>query len=283
MADPVLTLVLIVCFFAAAGAARWFKTLDGDFARAAATPAAVGIACGIVLCFIEHPIVIGVLLTIGAVYVRHIGHESEPVNGMLLGSLIGAAAALPPAIAGADAPRIYTQCVVAAAIAGFGITFAAFHVADRSRQLALDAVTAAVAVGSAYVPYPARRAAIAVTVAVPLIAVAAVFKQWRSVRAELSHEASLGFMDDGDVRTTAHPIRRFGRGGWVDAAAHRQFVRLSNRIALRKRQQRNRPDEIARLYQLEIIKLRMQVQRMTEIDRHARGHGRIDDGMRHEA
>ena len=104
----------------------------------------------------------------------------------------------------------------------------------------------------------------------PLLAVAAVFKQWRSVRAELSHEASLGFMDDVDVRPTAHPIRRLGRGGWFNAAAHREFVRLSNKIALRKRQQRNRPDEIARLYQLEIIKLRMQVQEMTKIDRDAR-------------
>jgi len=61
--------------------------------------------------------------------------------------------------------------------------------------------------------------------------------------------------------------------------AHREFVRLSNKIALRKRQQRNRPEEIARLYQLEIIKLRMQVQEMTKIDRDAR---RIE-GMRHEA
>jgi len=43
-------------------------------------------------------------------------------------------------------------------------------------------------------------------------------------------------------------------------------VRIANRIALRKRQQRNRPDEMARLYQLEIIKLRMQLQQMARID-----------------
>jgi len=282
MADPVLTLVLIVCFFAAVGMARWFKTLDADFPRAAVRPAAVGAACGIVLCFIEHPIVIGVLMTIAAVYVRHIGDESEPTDGMLLGTLTGAAAALPAAIAGGNSLRLFAQCVIASSIAGYGITFAAFHVADRTRQLVFDAVTMVVAVATAYIPLPARRTAVAVTVAVPLIAVLTVFKQWRSVRAELSHEASLGFMDDADVRITAHPIRRFGRGGWIDAAAHREFVRLSNKIALRKRQQRNRPEEIARLYQLEIIKLRMQVQQMTEIDRHSREHGKIDDARSNE-
>lgn len=270
MTDPVLTFVLIISFFIAAAAARWFKTLDADFARAAATPAVAGIVCGVILCWKSNAIIVGILMTIAALYVRHIGHEVEPINGMLVGSLIGAAAALPPAIVSGDALHLYAQCVLAAAIAGFGITFAALHVADPARQIALDAVTLAIAIAAGYIPIAARREAIGVTIAVPLIAVAAVFKQWRSVRGELSHEASLGFMDDADVRITAHPLLRLGSGGWLDAAAHREFVRLSNKIALRKRQQRNRPDEIARLYQLEIIKLRMQVQEMTKIDRDAR-------------
>ncbi|HEX2120988.1 MAG TPA: hypothetical protein VHL59_05030, partial [Thermoanaerobaculia bacterium] len=48
---------------------------------------------------------------------------------------------------------------------------------------------------------------------------------------------------------------------------HREFVRIAHRIALRKRQQRGRTEEVARLYQLEVIKLRMQLQDMTRIDR----------------
>jgi len=264
VSDQVLVFVLIPCLFAAVGLARWFRTLDGNFAGAAATPAITGVVCAAVLFFIKNPIVIGVLMTIAAIYVRHIGDESDAINGMLLGALIGGAASI------GEGPRLYAQCVMASSIAGYGITFAAFHVADRARQLALDAVTAAIAIGSAYLPLPARDAAFGATVAAPLIAILAVFKQWRSVRAEMSHEASLGFMDDADVRVTAHPLLRLGSGGWIDAAAHREFVRLSNKIALRKRQQRDRPDEIARLYQLEIIKLRMQVQEMTKIDRDAR-------------
>ena len=105
-----------------------------------------------------------------------------------------------------------------------------------------------------------------------------MFGQWSDVRAELSHEASLGFIDNADVRRTAHPLLRFGRGGWSDARAHREFVRLANRVALRKRQQRGRSEEAARLYQLEIIKLRMQMQEMSNINRAARKHGQSARG-----
>ena len=165
----------------------------------------------------------------------------------------------------------FATCVIAGAVAGYGITFAAFHVADKVKQLVLDVVTAAVAIGAAYIPIAAGRAhqmtiAIATAAVVPVLGIATVFKQWPDIRAELRHEASLGFIDDADVRSTAHPLLRLGRAGWNDPGAHRQFVRIANRIALRKRQQRNRPDEMARLYQLEIIKLRMEMREMSRVD-----------------
>src|SRR5437763_1573425 len=78
--------------------------------------------------------------------------------------------------------------------------------------------------------------------AVPLFILIIVFHQWADIRAELRHEASLGFMTDADVRPTAHPLLRLGSGGWADKHAHREFVRLANKIALRKRQQRDRTD-----------------------------------------
>ncbi|MGZ8867904.1 MAG: hypothetical protein ACXW2P_06135, partial [Thermoanaerobaculia bacterium] len=76
-------------------------------------------------------------------------------------------------------------------------------------------------------------------------------------------------IDDKDVRATAHPLLRLGRGAWKNAGAHREFVRIANRIALRKRQQRHRSDDMARLYQLEVMKLRMQLQDMTRLERAA--------------
>src|SRR5436305_1757660 len=121
----------------------------------------------------------------------------------------------------------------------------------------------------------------------PLIVVIAVFRQWPDARAELGHESSLGFLSDRDVRTAAHPLLRLGRGGWADRRAHREFVRLANRIALRKRQQRDRTEDESRIYQLEIIKLRMQIQEMSRIDRAVRnaaaGEEGSSDTMTHDA
>jgi len=276
MSDPVVALILIGWMFVAVAAVRFFKTLDSDFWQAAATPVFAGAAGGVLVRFINvgaatRPVVAGIVLTVAGLYARLTGEESEPVEGMLLGALSGAAAALPLVINTDWEIEAFAMCVVAGAVAGYGITFAAFHVADKIKQLALDAVTAAIAIGAAYVPAVAGHAhqdAVAISIAaiIPILGIAAVFKQWPDIRAELRHEASLGFIDDDDVRATAHPLLRLGRAGWNDSGAHRQFVRIANRIALRKRQQRNRPDEMARLYQLEIIKLRMELREMSRVD-----------------
>jgi hypothetical protein len=284
MSDAVLTFVLIVLFLAAMAAARFFKIVEAGFFHAAQTPVVAGAIAGIVLLLVRdfatvQAAVCGVLMTVAAVWVRHTGNESEAADGMILGALTGAAAAIPLAFSGTGELQAFSRAVLSGTIAGYGITFAAFHVADRTRQLVIDAVTGAFAIIAASAPMliaetgvSDRSTAVAVAAAVPLAAVAVVFKQWSDVRAELAHEAALGFLSDSDVEVTAHPLKRFGSGGWIDRAAHRKFVRLASRIALRKRQQRNRADEMARLYQIEIIKLRMQLQEMTGIDREARAH-----------
>ena len=271
MTDPVLTLVLIVGVFVALLAVRFFKTLDPGVWDVWPTPVVAGIVSGVVLRFTSAaPVAIGILLTLAALYERLTGHESEPIDGMLLGAASGAAAAVPLVIQ-SDAPcRMLAECLVAGAVTGFGTTFAAFQVTDKFRRAIIDVITAIAAVGLAYAAYfirDDRATVIAVVIAIPLIAFVTVFQQWADVRAELGHEASLGFIKDSDVRRTAHPLLRLGSGGWADRKAHREFVRLANKIALRKRQQRSRPDEIARLYQVEIIKLRMQIQEMSKIDR----------------
>jgi hypothetical protein len=123
-----------------------------------------------------------------------------------------------------------------------------------------------------------RQIAIAVAAAVPLLSLGSVLLGWKRVRQELEDECALGFIDASDVKRTAHPLLRFGRGGWSDAGAHREFVRTANRIALRKRQQRGRRGEVARLYQLEIIKLRMHLQDMQQIGRARRAESANTDG-----
>ena len=272
MTDPVLALVLIVAALAGLLVVRFFKTLDSNL-DIWMTPLIAGVASGVVvrLTGISAPYTIAIVLTLAVLYVRLTGgHESEPIDGMLLGAACGATAAIALVIHSETECRVLAECLLAGAVAGYGTTFAAFHVTDRTRQILIDVATAVAAIGVAYIPHLVRddrATAIASVILVPLIAIVTVFKQWPDVRAELSHEAALGFVKDADVRRTAHPLLRLGSGGWADRRAHREFVRLANKIALRKRQQRNRPDDIARLYQVEIIKLRMQIQEMSRIDR----------------
>jgi hypothetical protein len=271
MTDPVLAFVLIASFLAALAAAAYFKNLDSAHGREARNPLIAGVLAGALISFFTNPVAIGIILTLVALYMRLTGSESEPSDGMILGAMTGAVAAVPLAFRGEHELLRFAQCVLASAVAGYGITFGLTHVREKTRQLAVDAITMAIAIAVAWLvallPLPERRIAIAVAAIVPLVAVLTVFRQWPAIRAELRHEAAIGVIDDEDVRTTAHPILRLGRGSWHDRGAHREFVRIANRIALRKRQQRGRPEEIARLYQLEVIKLRMQLQDMTRIDR----------------
>lgn len=277
MSDPVLVFVLITTFIPALAAVAYFKTLDSALGSDARVPMIAGVIAGIVIWKLDHPVAIGVILTFAALYVRLTGRESEPSDGMTLGALMGAAAAIPLAFQGDDELLRFTQCVLAGAVAGYGITFGLTHVRDKRKQIAIDALTMLIAIGTAWAaavaPLRGRVMAMAAAAAIPLLVVATVFKQWPAVRAELLHEAALGVIDDSDVRPTAHPFLRLGRGGWYDRAAHREFVRIATRIALRKRQQRARDEELARIYQLEVIKLRMQLQDMSRIDRAMRKAG----------
>ena len=277
-------IVLIVCFFLATIAAYWFKTLESGLSRDAEVAMIAGLIAGVLIRLtVGHAplfLAAGIVLTVSALYVRLTGRESEPADGMILGAMTGAAAAIPLAFGADDSLVRFAQCILTGAVTGYGITFGLTHVRDRSRQAGVDAITGVLAIGVAVVPHLAVRngapplyVAVASAALLPVLVIATVFRQWPQIRAELRHEAALGVIDDEDVRRTAHPLLRLGRGRWHDAGAHREFVRIANKIALRKRQQRHRPEDVARLYQLEVIKLRMDLQEMSRIDRMMRAQG----------
>jgi hypothetical protein len=287
MTDPVLCIVVYAVFLAAMAAAHFFKTLDNDLGTAWRTAFAAGLVIAVLLLVVRalYPAVGSIALTLAALYVRHTGRETEAVDGMIVGSVMGATAAVPFVLTSIHAASIIAALMLAGGVAGYGITFAVFHVADKRRQIVFDIATAVIAIIVAWLPSLAVRYGIrehdvllTVAAAMPLIVIVATFRQWADLRAELRHESSLGFLSDRDVRTAAHPLLRLGRGGWADRRAHREFVRLANRIALRKRHLRNRTGDEARIYQLEIIKLRMQIQEMSHIDLAVRNAGAGEEG-----
>ena len=91
MTDPVLALVLIVAALAGLLVVRFFKTLGSNL-DIWMTPLIAGVASGVVvrLIGISAPYTIAIVLTLAVLYVRLTGgHESEPIDGMLLGAACG--------------------------------------------------------------------------------------------------------------------------------------------------------------------------------------------------
>ena len=165
MSDPVLALILIPALFTILAAASWFQTLDTRFVREAGVPLLAGAAAGVALRFsdrlpIPHAVAAGLLLTATALYVRLTGEESEPSDGMLLGAAAGAAAGA--LFLGGDEPLLrIPECVLAGAVAGYGITLGVTHSRNRLRQLAIDVLTALAATATAAAPGFAVRNGIA--------------------------------------------------------------------------------------------------------------------------
>src|SRR5258708_1649307 len=159
MSDPVLCIVVCAVFLAAMAAAHFFKTLDNDLGTAWRTALAIGGAVAFVLFLVRaiYPIIGGIALTLAALYVRHTGRETEAIDGMLVGSVMGATAAIPFVMTSVHEAGIMASLMLAGAVAGYGVTFAVFHVADKKKQIAFDVATAAAAIVVAWLPsLPAR-------------------------------------------------------------------------------------------------------------------------------
>jgi hypothetical protein len=288
MSDATLSLVLAIVFIAVMAGVRYFKTLEARFWSWARTPLVAGVVSGLVIfrlvtfeSSILHFLVVGCVMIAAMFYVRRTGDEPEPIEGMILGAVTGAAATF-VSLGLEHELRHVSECLLAATVAGVGITFGSRYVSDLTKRIVTDVVTFAVAVLGAATPLLSERLGaaprsmtIGVAIAIPVIILIAVFHQWPQLRAELRDEASLGFFEATEVRSVTHPLLRLGRNRWVDLSARREYVRLANKLALRKRQQRGRPEEVARLHQLEIIKIRMVLQDIATVEhlqkRRARG------------
>jgi hypothetical protein len=79
-------------------------------------------------------------------------------------------------------------------------------------------------------------------------------------------EARLGFFDQSEIRRTVHPLRRLRLSVWHNRDARRRFVQLASDLAMRKHRQRAMGSGVARLYQLEIMKLRSDLREIESLE-----------------
>jgi hypothetical protein len=108
----------------------------------------------------------------------------------------------------------------------------------------------------------------------PVFAMTIFLSRRGSIALELREEARLGFLDDRDAATIAHPIRRFQLSGWHNREARRHFIRVAETLAETKILQRSMTESTARLTQLEVMRLRMRLRDIENIEQASRPQSR---------
>lgn len=109
--------------------------------------------------------------------------------------------------------------------------------------------------------------ALAIGAALPFAAMITFYLSRRGVVAlELREEAELGFLTADDATTLSHPLRRFHYGSWKNREARRKYVQVAERLAETKAMQRSMDPLSARLQQLEVLRLRMQLRQIEQVE-----------------
>ncbi|MFN2441849.1 MAG: hypothetical protein ABR517_04110 [Thermoanaerobaculia bacterium] len=249
-------------------AARYLKDLDDAIpawlVRSLLTGMGGGIAAFLIGPWLRPEltaIVPGVLVGTAVILVSRRAGEHDVFDGILTGGVVAVGFGL-PLILGAHAPlRVLIALFLSGVVSG---AVAAALIGRSTPAAATQGVTLIAALAAALagqrVPEVADPLTVVSTLAalVALTAAGSVF--WRSwaVASELREEAALGLLDTTLAARIAHPVRRMIPRG-MSAEANRKVVRLAWALALEKRRQRSLDERQARLRQLEVMKLRMQL------------------------
>lgn len=286
LSDKLLTaLAAVVTGLAFALAARWYKRLEltpASLSAAAAGGALTGVATLALQPFgnriVTDSAPLAVLLVLAS-WIQRRDADLDATDAALAGSFSGLAAAaivLPVS----DQPLLD---VVRLGVAGPVAVTAAWFAASRSTAAAWAGGAALLAGVAAFVRViPARMAgeiALAVCVGPAIAAFASVLRLRGTIRSELDEETRLGVFDAAEVGSVAHPVNRLRFGVWPDAVARRRFVQIATELAIRKRQQRRMPAEAARLYQLEILKLRMELHHVVGVHHSVQARLAVDPSL----
>ncbi|HVT03552.1 MAG TPA: hypothetical protein VHL58_09295 [Thermoanaerobaculia bacterium] len=258
--------------------ARYFRTLATDSGSWTATRIAKGLAAGVITLIaaawtgsILYPAAI--LTSLAAVWSRGDERELDLMDAALSGTVVGCGVAL-PIVMGANTDSSFVPAVIVLAIV---VSAAAHFFASTRAWVRVLVLTAGVGSGllilnaSTALPVKALPWSVGIATGItPLLTLGSVFARWPSALRELKDETRLGFFDHQEIRRTVHPIRRLSLSMWRNRDARRRFVQLSTDLAMRKHQQRTMGSGVARLYQLEIMKLRSDLREIEGVERSLR-------------
>lgn len=242
--------------------------------RGVLSGAAIAVAASIPTFFagkeLHRNLLVAVAIVISMWVIRAREVDADFTEGMLIGALAGLIGGTAGLITGKGSAAEVTAFAVAGALGGAAI-FAATLRLRRAR--AAIALVTAIALWLALEPLE-HAAGRATNPAAPIIAVVTVaaaaavatVARFPALRRELRAEASLGLLSHSDADAVTHPLKRFRQSHWRDREARRAFVRVATEIAVRKRRQRRMDSATARLYQLEVLKLRMELQEIQQVE-----------------
>lgn len=285
LSDELLTaLAAVVTGLVLAFAARWYKRLEltpASLGAAAAGGALTGVATLALQPFgnriVTDSAPLAVLLVLAS-WIQRRDADLDATDAALAGSFSGLAAAA-IVLPASDQPL---HDLVRLGAAGPIAVTAAWFAVSRSKTAAWAGGVVLLAALAAFAreipPRMAGAVALAVCIGPAIAAVASVLRLRGTIATELDEETRLGVFDAAEVVSVAHPIRRLRFGVWPDAVARRRFVQIATELAIRKRQQRRMSAEAARLYQLEILKLRMELQNVVGVHHSVQARLAVDLG-----
>lgn len=294
--QPLSSSATLVCAsFVLTAIALLFRDLSIDWEHFTVRPLLTGATSGLALAAAVHfggpdllTAVAGCMLTLAALHFARNSLTGEPVDSIGTGTIMAIGSALPLLVLGALTPTIAAALLLVAPAAL--IPAARSYRTTQPARVGLQFGALAASSAAAFVPRSIEHlgardlhVAIAVGLIAPVSIAATVFSRWPSLLNELTDEARLGLFPAGSIARVAHPLRRFSRRGWKEKEAARHFVTVATRLAVRKHQQRSMPPDAARLYQLEILKLRMELKNILNVEQSfathaARREGSLEDG-----
>lgn len=207
------------------------------------------------------------ILVAGCILLRWRNVDEDFVEGTIAGVVAGAFAAA--IIGDRVSPGDPAAAVMHGALAGLGTHLVLFRYRVVGAIAAVATASLLVALHEPlerlFEPHGWMGAFTAVAVIAGAAAIATAL-QYRRLAHEFDEERELGVIPDDIARSLTNPLRRLMMDGWHDRKARHEFVRLATALATRKSRQRRMSASAARLYQLEILKLRQLLQDVYSVE-----------------